>query len=74
MVRYELDGKENLRRCIVNSSQENSFKVGSHMNLYYDPKEKTICERKEKTGLLILGIALLAVGLLAIASTISVAV
>lgn len=73
VVRYELDGRENRRRCLVNSSQQNSFKVGSHMNLYYDPAAKTIYERKEKTGMLILGIALLAVGILAIASTISVA-
>ncbi len=73
VVRYELDGKVNLRRCTVNSSRQNSFKVGSHMNLYYDPAAKTVCERKEKTGMLILGIALLTVGLLALASTVSAA-
>ncbi|MCR5162090.1 MAG: hypothetical protein K6C06_09995 [Lachnospiraceae bacterium] len=73
VVRYELDGKENLRRCTVNSSQENSFKVGSHLNLYYDPVAKTISERKERTGMLVLGIILLAIGLLALASTASVA-
>ena len=73
VVRYKLDGKENLRRCTVNSSQENSFKVGSHMDLYYDPDAKVISERRERTGVLVLGLILLAIGLLAAASTISVA-
>ena len=43
------------------------------MDLYYDPDAKVISERRERTGVLVLGLILLAIGLLAAASTISVA-
>ncbi len=72
VVRYVIDGKENLRKCNVNSGNENSFKVGETMELYYDPKYQTVFERKASTGYLVAGIVLLAIGLAAGMSILSV--
>ncbi len=72
VVRYELDGHENMRRCNVNSGSEKSFKTGDHIKLYYDPQDHTVQEKHAQAGLLVLGIALLAVGILAGASILSV--
>lgn len=68
IVKYILNGKENIRRCNINSSQERDFKVGEHMTLYYDPKRHLVIEQHAKKSVLIWGVVLLAVGLLAGAS------
>ena len=72
LVKYTADGRENIRKCSVNSSNEKSFKVGDTLTLYYDPDLKTVFERNANKFFLILGIALLAVGVLAGASILSV--
>jgi hypothetical protein len=72
VVKYTAGGRENIRKCSVNSSNEKSFKVGDTLNLYYDPDLKTVFERNANKFFLILGIALLAVGVLAGASILSV--
>ena len=71
VVRYTLNGKENLRRCAVNSSGEKSFKVGEHMKLYYDPERGTVTEAHAQIGVLIAGVVLLACGLAAAAGLIA---
>ncbi len=72
IVRYELNGKENIRRCLINSSGEKSFKVGEPMMLYYDEKTGAVREKNAKIAVLIAGIVLLAIGLLAGLSILSV--
>jgi hypothetical protein len=68
VVRYQLDGKDNLRRCNINSSGEKSFKVGEHMKLYYDEERHTVTESHARPGMLIAGIILLGVGIAACAA------
>ena len=68
VVRYQLDGKDNLRRCNINSSNEKSFQVGDHMTLYYDEKRRSVTERHAMPGMLIAGILILAIGVTASAS------
>lgn len=72
VVKYELNGQDNLRRCNINSSQMNSFKVGEHMKLYYDEANKLVTEKHARTGMMIAGVIVLIIGLLAGASIISV--
>ena len=68
VVRYKLDGKDNLRRCSINSSNEKSFKVGDHMTLYYDEERKTVTESHARPGMLVAGIIVLGLGIAASAS------
>lgn len=68
IVRYELDGKENIRMCKINASREKAFPVGDTMTLYYDPKNKRVLEHSAKVSVAIVGGVLLAVGLLAAVS------
>lgn len=68
VVRYKLDGKDNLRRCNINSSGEKSFKVGDHMTLYYDEERKTVTESHARPGMLAAGIILLGIGIAAAAA------
>ena len=68
VVRYKLDGKDNLRRCNINSSNEKSFKVGEHMTLYYDEARHVVTESHPMPGMLIAGIIVLVLGIAAAAS------
>ena len=68
VVRYRLDGQENLRRCNINSSNEKSFKVGEHMTLYYDKDKHAVTESNAKIGMLIAGILILGLGIAAFAA------
>jgi len=68
VVRYKLDGKDNLRRCNINSSNERSFKVGEHMTLYYDEDRRTVTESHPVPGMLIAGIIILVLGIAATAA------
>ncbi|MCD8190670.1 MAG: DUF3592 domain-containing protein [Clostridiales bacterium] len=68
IVRYELDGRENIRMCKINASRENAFPVGDTLTLYYDPKNKRVLEQSAKVSTAIVGGVLLAVGLLAAVS------
>lgn len=72
IVRYELDGKENIRRCNINSSGQNTFRTGETMKLYYDPKSRTVLEKNARTGAAAAGVILVLTGLLAGASILSV--
>lgn len=68
VVRYKLDGKDNLRRCNINSSGEKSFKVGEHMTLYYDEERRTVTESHARPGMLAAGIIVLGLGIAAAAA------
>lgn len=72
VVRYELDGKQNIRRCNINSSGKNSFKTGESMNLYFDPKSQAVLEKHASTGAAVAGILLVIIGCLAGISILSV--
>ena len=72
IVKYDFDGNSTLRRCNVNSSRKESFKIGDIVKLYYSPSEKNIREKGANTFILIVGIILLIIGLLAGISIISV--
>lgn len=65
VVRYQIDGQDNLRRCNINSSNEKSFKVGEHMTLYYDEERHTVTEGHAGIGMLIAGIVILGLGIAA---------
>lgn len=68
VVRYTIDGQENTRRCLINSSDEKAFKTGETLTLYYDPKTKTILEKNAKLITAIAGAALLIIGLISVIS------
>lgn len=72
IVKYEIQGKECLRRCNVNSSRKESFKIGDAIKLYYSPSENGIREKGANPVILIIGILSLVCGLLAGISIISV--
>ena len=72
VVRYVLDGKDNLRRCNVNSSSEKSFQIGDTMSLYADPKTGAVLEHPARLGLAIFGALLIVLGILVGLSTLSV--
>ena len=74
VVRYMLDGRENRRRCAINSGNEKSFKIGESMTLYYDPKDKVVLEKHAHPGVLIAGIALAVLGVLSGLSILSVVI
>ena len=65
IVKYDLKGNSTLRRCNVNSSRKESFKVGDTINLYYSPSENAIREKKANPIILSVGIVSLICGLLA---------
>lgn len=72
VVKYELNGQENRRRCYINSSGKKAFKKGEHMNLYYDPQKQVILEKYARPGVIVSGMILTAIGVLAGASILSV--
>ena len=72
VVRYELDGKECIRRCNINSSGPNTFQTGGHMTIYYDTQSQTVLEKHARAGAAVVGILLVLVGTLAGASILSV--
>ncbi len=72
VVTYTLNGKENVRRCHVNSDLEKSFKVGEELMLYYDPATGEVLEKNAKTWMLAAGVILAVLGILAGLSILSV--
>lgn len=72
IVKYELNGKENIRRCNINSSGQNTFRAGESMKLYYDPNSQTVLEKNARTGAAAAGVILVLIGLLAGVSILSV--
>ena len=71
IVKYELNGRENIRRCRINSSGEKTFRVGDKMDLYYDVSG-TIYENHAHPAMLIFGTLIFVVGVLAGLSILSV--
>lgn len=72
IVRYTLDGRECIRRCNINSSQQNAFKEGEHMVLYVDENTGNVYEKNASILHAVFGILLLAAGILAGLSILSV--
>ena len=72
IVKYEIDGKENIRRCYINSSSKNSFQVGGTFDLYYDPVCEEVYEKHDRKAVAIAGGVLVVIGLLVGASIVSV--
>ncbi len=72
IVRYTYEGVEGIRRCDINASREDAFKKGETMTLYYDPARHLILEKKANTIAAVCGAVLLAAGILAGASILSV--
>ncbi|MBO6138156.1 MAG: hypothetical protein J6O71_06040 [Lachnospiraceae bacterium] len=72
IVRYELDGRENMRMCNINSGNANSFKTGDTMPLYLDPATGYVMEKRESPVVLIAGIVIFCIGILAALSILSV--
>lgn len=72
IVRYVLDGQENIRRCNINSGRQDSFKTGEHMKLYYDPRSKTVRENHARPAAAAVGLVLTVIGTAAGASILSV--
>lgn len=74
VVKYTVDGRENIRRCNINSSGKGSFKVGETLTLYRDPADGTVIEGHARKGFLAAGIILTACGVLAGLSILSVVI
>ena len=72
IVRYEIDGKESLRRCLINSSREKTFRRGDPMKLYYEPSTGAVREKGARPAVLAGGIVLIVIGILAGLSILSV--
>ena len=72
IVKYALSGTDTLRRCNVNSSRKESFKIGDTIDLYYSPTEGAIREKKANPFILVFGIITFVLGLLAGISILSV--
>lgn len=72
VVRYELDGRENIRRCNINSSGEGSFKPGEPMTLYLEPDTGAIYEKHAHPGYAVAGVLTLGCGIAAGLSILSV--
>ena len=72
VVKYELDGRENIRCCNINSSGQHTFCTGEHMNLYYDPQTKEVLEKHARIGVMVAGIILTLIGVLTGASILSI--
>ncbi|MDO5702677.1 MAG: hypothetical protein Q4G47_04920 [Lachnospiraceae bacterium] len=74
VVKYELNGKTNIRRCAVNSSGAGTFKPGEPLRLYYDPKSGSVVENGARTSVLVAGILVTVFGVLAGLSILSVVI
>lgn len=72
IVKYTLNGKENIRRCNINSSGQNTFRKGESMKLYFDPQTQTVLEKGASRGAMVTGVILLLIGVLTGASILAV--
>lgn len=72
IVTYELNGRENTRRCNANASGEKTYKVGDKFQLYYDPKRRIVVEQGASLSILVWGIILTALGAVTLLSMIPV--
>ena len=72
VVKYELNGVTNTRRCIVNSSSKKDFLIGNHLTLYLDVEKGEVVEKPARKTVLVAGIVALAVGIISGLSIFSV--
>ena len=72
IVKYEIDGTKNIRRCLVNSSNEKSFKKGETITLYYEPATGAVREKNANPLILAGGLIVFLVGAAAGLSILSV--
>ena len=72
IVKYVLNGQEFSRKCNINSSGKNTFKIGDKFDLYHDPESGAVLEKHAHVGLLISGTIIFAIGALAGLSILSV--
>ena len=72
IVKYEIDATKNIRRCLVNSSNEKTFKKGETLTLYYEPATGAVREKNANPLILAVGIVFFLVGALAGLSILSV--
>lgn len=72
IVKYEIDGNKNIRRCLVNSSNEKTFKKGETLKLYYEPATGAVREKNANPLILAGGIILFLIGAVAGLSILSV--
>ncbi len=71
IVKYVVDGKENIRRCNINSSNEKEFVVGGTFDLYLDEATGEVLEKHENIINLVVGIVILVIGLVAASGILS---
>jgi len=74
IVKYDLNGTSMIRRCNVNSSRKESFRLGDIVPLYYSESEGDMREHKANPALLIVGIISAVLGILAGVGILSVLV
>ncbi|MBR6089905.1 MAG: hypothetical protein IKP86_08225 [Anaerolineaceae bacterium] len=72
IVRYEVNGTVNTRRCLVNSSNEKAFKKGDAMKLYYEKETGAVREKNANPLVLAGGILFFLTGAVAGLSILSV--
>lgn len=72
IVKYALDGNDNIRHCNINSSGANTFKMGDTLLLYIDPNTLEVLERKAGVIEPIVGVVLTLLGIIVAASLVSV--
>ena len=70
IVTYELNGRQNTRRCNANASGEKAFKPGDKYQLWYDPKRRIVVEQGAKRSILVWGVILMVLGAVALVSMI----
>ena len=64
VVKYTINGRDNKMRCHMNADSEKQFKIGDTITLYHDPSTGRIVEQKQKLSTLVIGIALVVMGVL----------
>ncbi len=72
VVKYEAGGRENIRRCSINSSSIKTFRIGDKMNLYYEASTGAVLEKHAHIGLLLAGSVIFLLGVMAGLSILSV--
>ena len=72
IVKYTVNGRENIRRCNINSSSEKTFSAGDTMTLYYDESQDIVTERHAQAWMAVAGAVILAAGIAAGLSILSV--
>ncbi len=70
LISYELNGSTRQFLSKINSEYQSSFKVGSEVTLYKNPEDGSVVERKPSKLMLAAAIALLALAIVGLISTV----